>query len=602
MRNKKYRQLALAAWRILGLWGLASAPGLADELKLHVNQVVLELDGPKSAVVEYSGSATSGKFAVVQQEDTVLSGALQLEPEFTAWGTGHRYFTADFSALHMSGHFRVLIQIGGMEARSTEFLVGERGLFTTAAEALVGYFRASRHIKAADHHIRVFGTQEFRDVWGGWKDAGGDNGKYLSHLSYSNFFNPQQTGFAAWSLARSYEFAPAEFRRLGLERAVIEETLWGADFLHRLLARDGYFYMTVFDRWAAPGAERVLTAYSGIDGVCSSNYQAAFREGAGVSIAALARAARLSRASGLGGVFSADLYLADAERAFEHLQRHNKTYVDDGKENIIDDYTALLAAVELFKSTSKAAYLQAARERADNLAGRLTPAGWWRSDDADRPFYHGADAGFPVLSLHEYLSIETDPARKSSAQAVIRRSLEAQLALNAAVTNPFDYPRQSFKLFSQGKRSADTLSGFFMPHSNETGYWWQGESARLASLATAAVLGGRLLGSEPAGATELNGRLAAFAQHQIDWTLGRNPYDLSLLYGFGSRNVPHSYSAGLSVRGGISNGITGASGHDDGSGIQFGSDDDSENWRWDEQWIPHDAWFLLAASAMAATP
>jgi hypothetical protein len=588
--------------RVLTLLLATLLPSLAGaaELKLFLNQVALDSAGPKGAVVQYTGPQTSGEFIVYQLGEPVLRGPLAASADFAAWGGSGHYFSADFSVLRAPGRYHLEVDIGDMEAISPEFTVGADALFTASADALVNYFRLSRHVKAADHHVRVFGSDRFVDVWGGWKDAGGDDGKYLTHLSYANFFNPQQTAFVAWSLARSYELAPAAFRRQGLERSVIDEALWGADFLHRLLSRDGYFYMTVFDRWGSPGAERVLTAYSGIEGVYSTNYQAAFREGAGVAIAALARAARLSRSSGIGGVFTAEQYQADAGRAFAHLQKNNLRYVDDGKENIIDDYTALLAAVELYRSTAAAGYLDAARSRAANLVQRMTPEGWWRSDDVGRPFYHGADAGFPVLSLSEYLAIETDVARQAPVRTVIARALAAQLALDQAVANPFDYARQTFQLFREGKREPAVLSGFFMPHANETGYWWQGESARLASLATAAVLGGRATASQHGSAFGIAPDLAAFAQHQIDWTLGRNPFDLCLLYGFGSHNAPHSHSAGDLVRGGISNGITGAKGHDDGSGIQFGTDDDEENWRWYEQWIPHTAWFLLAAAAMAA--
>ena len=85
----------------------------------------------------------------------------------------------------------------------------------------------------------------------------------------------------------------------------------------------------------------------------------------------------------------------------------------------------------------------------------------------------------------------------------------------------------------------------------------------------------------------------------IEYT--RNPCDVCLLYGFGVHNAPHSWSAGNSLRGGISNGITGADGADDGAGIQFGSGRDSENWRWYEQWIPHASWFLLAVAAGTAS-
>ena len=140
-----------------------------------------------------------------------------------------------------------------------------------------------------------------------------------------------------------------------------------------------------------------------------------------------------------------------------------------------------------------------------------------------------------------------------------------------------------------GKAAGEVKEGFFIPHRNETGYWWQGESARLASLSTAMAFASRQPGVEmPAG-------WANYAQSQLDWTLGRNPYGISMLYGFGRRNPPTvASSAGDMFKGGISNGITGAVGSDTGEGIAFGPGPDAEQWRWVEQWLPHTTWMLLA--------
>ena len=46
-------------------------------------------------------------------------------------------------------------------------------------------------------------------------------------------------------------------------------------------------------------------------------------------------------------------------------------FTNDGKENIVDDTCALIAATELFRTTKKAAYREAADRRAASLAGRL---------------------------------------------------------------------------------------------------------------------------------------------------------------------------------------------------------------------------------------
>jgi hypothetical protein len=573
----------------------------ASSLLVHVNQVALERSGPKAAIVEYGGPATQGSFAIMKGDTAVHTGILAALPPFTEWTAGARYFKADFSNVATAGKYSVDVTLGDAHARSPQFVVADNATFVTTASAVLDYFHANRHTKPADRHIRVFDTQRYVDVWGGWKDAGGDNGKYLSHLSYANFFNPQQTALVVWALAASHDAALPLYREAGLDRRVVEEALWGADYLHRLLDKNGYFYMTVFDQWAS-GAERMVVGYVGIDGAYTKDYQAAFREGGGVAIAGLARASRLSKATGIQGEFSAAQYLQDAERAFAHLQANNLKYCDNGVENIIDDYTALLASVELYRATHKDTYLEAARQRAQNLNQRLTPAGWFRSDDGTRPYYHAAEAGFPIVSLVQYLDIERDATRADAARKTIKSALDYQLALTDKVANPFDYARQNFRTYSNGKAGDRLLEGFFIPHANETGYWWQGESARLASLATAAILGGRIVANDPTTRFGVSPRLAEFAQHQLDWTLGRNPFDICLLYGFGATNVPSAVSAGVHVRGGISNGITGAVDSDEGRGIVFAPGPDENNWRWLEQWLPHSTWFLLAATAMTGAP
>ena len=573
-----------------------------SSLLVHVNQVALERTGPKAAIVEYAGALHSGRFTVLKDGTAIQTGPLLALPEFTEWNGGKSYFKADFSSLAVNGTYRLEVAIGEETATSPAFAIADNATFVTTAAALLNYFRANRHTKEADKRIRVFDTQRYVNVWGGWKDAGGDNGKYLSHLSYANFFNPQQTALVVWALAASYGSAPTLYRNAGLDTRVAEEALWGADYLHRLLDDEGYFYMTVFDRWAAPGAERMVTGYVGIDGVYTKDYRAAFREGAGVAIAALARASSLTDATGVRGEFSPTQYLQDAEKAFAHLQKNNPKYCDDGRENIIDDYTALLAAIELYRATSKETYLEAARQRADNLNQRLTKEGWFRSDAGTRPYYHAAEAGFPVVSLVYYLGIERDEQRGQQARRTIRAALDYQLALDDKVANPYNYARQNFKVYRNGKLEGKLLEGFFIPHANETGYWWQGESARLASLATAAILGSRALASEPAAPFGVSSRMGEFAQNQLDWTLGRNPFDMCLLYGFGTHNPPSAQSAGEMVNGGISNGITGATASDEGRGIVFAPGPDENNWRWLEQWLPHSTWFLLAATAMASVP
>ena len=138
---------------------------------------------------------------------------------------------------------------------------------------------------------------------GGWFDAAGDTSKYLSHLAYTNFMTPQQTPLVVWALLETGVLlrGDASPRLRGLEWRLYDEALHGADFLVRMQDPAGYFYMTVFDRWTKDVKQREISAYATQEGHKLSDYQAGFREGGGMAIAALARAATLARS----GEFSA---------------------------------------------------------------------------------------------------------------------------------------------------------------------------------------------------------------------------------------------------------------------------------------------------------
>jgi hypothetical protein len=581
--------------------GLVRLPTAA--LQVHLNQVALERLGPKVAVVSAKGPAATGRYRVLRDGQVQLEGPLSAMPTFEAWMPGRQHFEVDFSQLTQAGRYQIDVWVGGRYVRSVPVQVEDQALFRRTAAALLDYFKQSRHTDAGDRRRRVFETDRFVDVWGGWNDAGGDTGKYLSHLGYANHFNPQQAPLAAWVLAHSAHESAALYARSGLLRQAQDEAFWGADYLHRVLDPAGYFYTTVFDKWGAEGAERMVVGYEGEEGVYTSGYRSAYRAGGGMAIAALARAAMLAKSSGRQGEYSAQTYLDDARRAFAHLKINNRSYCADGQENLIDDYTALLAAIELQRATGEAEYLQAARERVAQMLKRQDADGHFYSDAVgQRPYYHAAEAGLPVIGLSHYLAIETEPARRAGASAAIAKSLEAQQRLDQAVPNPYAYARQRFRQVVPGAEPGPVETGFFIPHRNETGYWWQGESARLASLSAATVLGGRALAPvEPqTGGFGVSASQARSAQAQLDWTLGRNPYGISMLYGFGAFNPPAAPSAaGVMLRGGVSNGITGAPDSDAGTGIAFANGPTDNQWRWNEQWLPHTAWLLMAAVTMA---
>jgi hypothetical protein len=588
----------------------------AGDIKVLVNHIGYEPAGAKRAVIQGGPKDRVDGFKVVEAETgkVVLSGAPVSIGPVKKW-KDWRFWTVDFSAVAQEGVYHIECSLPQGKVRSFPFLVQKNVMERSALSDVVYYFKSQRSsglLDRADRTMKIEGKEGVTiDVHGGWYDATGDYGKHLSHLSYSTYFNPQQIPLTAWSLLASCR----ELSRRGdpyfkqYLRRLLDEGLFGADFLVRMKDPAASFYITVSGRGPEKKPEdRMITAkatrhiiltpetkdkfrdYGKTKITDQASYEAGYREGGGMAIAALALAAGL----GVSGDFAPADYLRAAEDAFGFLEKNGLSFTNDGRENIVDDYCALMAATELFRATKAGKYKEAADKRARNLISRLTTSGqykdYWRADDGDRPFFHPADAGLPLVSLMNYF--ESAAALKEEIRGVVRRSMTFELAVTAEVANPFGYGRQ---LVQSGKGVRRT--SFFFPHDTETAPWWQGENARLGSLAAAARLASRIFPDDP----KFQARIKAFAQDQLNWILGLNPFDSCMLYGRGRNNPEYMFFDSyeyMNAPGGISNGIT--AGYADEEDIDYnlhfavtGKDDD---WRWTEQWLPHASWFLFAVA------
>jgi hypothetical protein len=460
------------------------------------------------------------------------------------------------------------------------------------ADAIAGYFSAQRCSGDVDEFDRAapfFGDmrQGTRDVHGGWCDASGDVSKYLSHLSYANYLAPQQTPLVVWTLFQCAGDAGVDG---GTADRARREAFYGADFLMRMLDEDGYFYQIIFDRWSKDLALRNICNYSTQRGYKNERIEASFRQGGGMAIAALARAAREAGRSDPGGEFSGADYAEAARRAFAHLREHNISYCDDSRENVIDDYCALMASAELYSLTGDSGYVELGLDRAERLIGRQDPEGFfWADDERTRPFFHASDEGLPVISLLIAAGAFAGAAEEAFFRRVltaVRRGLEHWLRITHQSVNPFGYPRQ--RIASPGDAIRDR---FFFPHVNESGYWWQGENARLGSICAASRMARREVDFDD----ETRRQLISFEADLENWLLGLNPFDACMVEGFG-RNNP-VYDPGYpGLPGGICNGITSSMTDEEGIAL-CETDDPFHSWRWGEQWIPHAAWWFMAFSS-----
>ncbi|MBM5066389.1 glycoside hydrolase family 9 protein [Vibrio parahaemolyticus] len=562
---------------------------------LLTNHIGYERLGPKKAIIQTEQphlSSYTAQLICATSEQTVATFAVEEQGKVANWHQGY-FYLIDFSSFTDSGDYFLQVE----DSRSSYFTVGEHILLNQTLSDVIHYFKSQRCggvFDQQDRQVPVLNANQTVDVHGGWYDASGDVSKYLSHLSYANYLNPQQTPMVVWNILKGLSLLEGSEDIAAFTRTrLIEEALFGADFLVRMQNEKGFFYMTVFDKWSKDTAQREICAYETQLGHKFDDYQAGFRQGGGVAIADLAAASRL----GVHGEYDQQKYRNAAENGYWHLKEHNTQYLNDGEENIIDEYCALLASVELFKATKETRYLEESRLWAQRLVARQMSDEqiqhfWSANQDGSRPYFHAAEAGLPVIALCEYLAIEDDSVQTESVKRIVNRACEFEIKISNKVTNPFGYPRQYVKGVNESKRDA-----FFVAHNNESGYWWQGENARLGSLATMAYLAQPHIASQ-----EIQQQLSVFAQDALNWIVGLNPYDMCMLDGHGRNNPDYLPQYGFfNAKGGVCNGITG--GFEDEEDIAFNppaqKDDMLQNWRWGEQWIPHGAWYLLAIMSQA---
>jgi hypothetical protein len=588
----------------------------ADEAKILTNHVGYNATGPKHAVI--LGGAqdqfTACTLNDVRDHHKVLDVPAQHAGPVKKWRDWD-FWTIDFDSFSTEGSYYLACTSGDHSIHSYPFVIQRLLLERNTLSDAIYFFkeeRSSGRMDQADRHLPFDGKKTGTvDAHGGWWDATGDYGKHLSHLSFSTYFNPQQIPFVIYSFFKSTELlnARAVPEVIRYQDRMLDEAMFGADYLVRVKVPGGSFYRSIStggpkqvpELRKVAGEMKRFGIYQSSDKaprdmVEQANndleYEVSYRSGGGVAVAALAIASTYP----FSGEFKNSDYLKAAEDAFDFLEKNNLKLVNDGKENIVDDYCALVAATELYKATKKDVYKAAADKRAASLMARLTTNGsysnYWRADDATRPFFHASDAGFPVVSLLYYAEI-VSPAVQQKVRDTVRKSLAFQITINQEVNNPFGYARQ----LTQDK-DGNRRTTFFFPHNTEVAPWWQGENARLSSLAAAARLAATQFPNDP----DFQKQLRTFATNQLDWILGLNPFDSSMMNGIGHNNPQYLFFDSwefTNAPGGISNGIT--AGFKDEQDIDYnltykqtGADND---WRWQEQWLPHGAWYILAVSA-----
>lgn len=547
-----------------------------------------DAQGAKAVLLAAPPNAVVGRASIVAAGKTIDLDVASAE-SVSGWGAT-QYRRIDFTSVRVVGEHVVEVEVDDRPV-TARVVIGADRLVAVTVSDIAAAFRAARssgEIDRKDARARFYADDSGAEVdaRGGWLDASGDFSKFLSHLTYTRMMSPQQIPLCAWAMLAARDALAARHPHFDTYQGarLRDEGLFGADFLMRFRSPDGYFYTAIFDALTKDLNERVITAPLQ-NSVRTQRWQAAYRHGGGLAIAALARASTLDT----HGEHSSADYLRAAQEGFEHLEEHNAEYLFDGVESAVDDYCALLAATELAAASGDRGHLDAAAHRIASLRRRFTAdssgVGYLIGDRLGRPFFHAAESGLPVVALMRFAELFQGETAAAEATALAIDVMSALVARTDSVPNPFGYPRQ----LVHDEHADRPREAFFFPHDNETGYWWQGENANLGSVATAAALVADAAGCPP----ELSDRLRRLGADCLAWVGGLNPFDSCMLQGRGRNNVEY-LGRYQNSPGAIVNGIT--SHPFDEDGIAFLPDEaaDGDEWRWAEQWIPHSAWFLLA--------
>lgn len=573
-------------------------------MKILVNHMGYSANGSKKLVVQCQGESPAEYVIVTGNNEVVYTGTLRHEGTVANWKTGD-YYVGDFSDFSMDGVYRIRV---GNEI-SEDFEVRDYLITMRMINAATYYFKAQRSSGEwlEDDRDLPFqdGYREGRvDAHGGWYDATGDYGIHITHLSHSTYHNPQQLPFSAYTFFKAHEFLTESGNECYtmIKRRMLDEGFWGVNFLMRMRAPSGGFFRSVNRVEALTAVEG--TRYIGLEYKRSSrqfgeavtakeeiigdeNYEISLRAGGGLTIAALAIAGRFYYPS---AEYSQSEYVRAAKSAWKYLSENNERYTNDGKWNLIDEYCALMATTELYLTTKEYDYLRQARKMAQRIYARTVVVGenMLRLEiEGGLPYFHAAEEGMPLIALMQYAQAEMDKEKADEAVSCVEKIMRWKLALTDKRNNPFGYP------VMESKEEGKILEKFFFPHNTTASPWWQGDNARLASIASAASMLAKMTEDD-----ELAARCEKMAQDPLDWIMGLNPFDSCMIEGYGRNNIQyffHNRYDFINCPGGIVNGIT--SGLHDEEGIEFilePTEEVNDNWRWAEQWIPHVSWFIYA--------
>jgi hypothetical protein len=491
---------------------------------LHVNHAGYLPHAAKTTVIK---GLTNKKFLIVNaaSRQTVYEGSFR-----PAAGDFGEYSIGDFSELAKEGTYYVKSDT----LRSAPFRISG-DVYREPVDLLLDYFAKQRCGASAtgyltpchlDDGVRLDNGRH-QDVAGGWHDAS-DLRKWVNCTIYG------MTG-----LARAYELTGNQ----DVRSRIYEELLWGNDYFLKMQEPDGYVMSFIGgeiqkhrdgNRWTdnetgADGGELHLakpTAGESCEDMLifgNDDDRVIQTEPADLTaqynfIAAEAIMAGLSEEKGYS-----TRCLQAAEKCFDWCLKNAK----DRDAGTIG--ASIIAAVEMYHTTGNMVYGEYAVAGANELkqlqVDRNTggASGFFRTS-ATRPDPYKTIWQGPLDFLSLCRLIQTLPTHKDAPQwkEMITAYSENYLRFFAERNSFGIVPYGLFLGEQDGKRrTGDYYYRYFM-HPDLS--WWVGINANLASAGVGLMKAASIL-DKP--------ELKRFAQRQLDWILGFNPFGASTMTGVG---------------------------------------------------------------------
>ncbi|MBI3736907.1 glycoside hydrolase family 9 protein [Candidatus Sumerlaeota bacterium] len=535
---------------------LIALPPARPSVKVLVNQVGYDLGGPKSAVIAANVfDPLPARIQILDQDNNPVAevaarcaGRIYGQDD-ADWGW--YFWRADFSSFHQKGKFKLEAGMGGASGESYPFEIAEDLHFSRCAPMDVKFFHGQRcgvevpGVHAACHldDAKMPGGSH-RDLTGGWHSAG----------DYNKLAWEYGDGAATYALASAAQFNP-----LG---GAADEARWGAKYLSKIqIPETGNILGDIwqgpdkhaFFEWLAPDKHtdnQIGTADDPIVAKPEGNTPLA-----------------------MGGWAAAAKLAPDEALRKEYLECADKMLnFYRSQVGVEANPHVILGALAIYQSVARQYIADYARKGAEALLAASDPAG---------PIKGGyADSGdVPCAALAAFALVFPKDPLSAKIEARLQQQIEFLLA---DPENPFGVARQ--------KPGAD---GFFFEPTSALGQNFLFGAHTWGAIAIYRVTGDR--------------RALCYAVDQLDWVLGKNPYNLCMMEGLGSFNPPryHSRYDAIpenprgAVAGAIPNGFVRDVGGYDRPGFDLSrAGRPHPSYRTSEPWLVHNILNLLAVTEL----